>query len=173
MQKWSKLFLFSFQHRIRQASECKVSTESNQFSFKEKKRRQSVTPCNTCVLKQGHGAEMRRKRLACCYFDRANAFHLFTDLIEMSFAPLKLRSIIVRAQLLQAYGWYATPDECCLRLNFFARQVYFPRTSRIQFLMDLMYKGMFQLLFDFIVVDKLRKILKEKWSKLFFFLFSA
>ena len=39
--------------------------------------------------------------------------------------------------------------------------------------MDLMYKGMFQLLFDFIVVDKLRKILKEKCSKLFFFLFSA
>ena len=47
-------------------------------------------------------------------------------------------------------------------LIFFARQVYFARKSRIQFLMDLMYKGMLQLLFDFIVVDKLRKILKEK-----------
>ena len=97
-------FSFSFQHRIRQERECKVSTESDQFSFKDKKRRQSVTSCNTCVLKQGHRARMRRKRLAFCYFDRANAFHLFTDLIEMSFAPLKLRSIIVRAQLLQEYG---------------------------------------------------------------------
>ena len=143
------------------------------FPSKRKKRRQSVTSCNTCVLKRGHGAEMRRKRLAFCYFGRANAFYLFTDLIEISFAPLKLSSIIVRAQLLQAYGWYATPDECCLCLNFFARQVYFARKSRIQFLMDLMYKGMFQLLFGFIVVDKLRKILKEKWSKLWFFLFSA
>ena len=77
----------------------------NAISFPSKnKKGGSVTSCNTCVLKQGHGAEMRRKRLACCYFDRANAFHLFTDLIEMSFAPLKLRSIIVRAQLLQAYG---------------------------------------------------------------------
>jgi len=31
-------FSFSFKHRIRQESERKVSTESDQFSFKEKKR---------------------------------------------------------------------------------------------------------------------------------------
>ncbi|XP_074618196.1 uncharacterized protein LOC141877203 isoform X2 [Acropora palmata] len=38
------------------------------FPSKRKKRRQSVTSCNTCVLKQGHGAEMRRKSLAFYYF---------------------------------------------------------------------------------------------------------
>ncbi|XP_074618195.1 uncharacterized protein LOC141877203 isoform X1 [Acropora palmata] len=40
------------------------------FPSKRKKRRQSVTSCNTCVLKQGHGAEMRRKSLAFYYFGR-------------------------------------------------------------------------------------------------------
>ena len=45
-------FSFSFQHRIRQENERKVSTDSYQFSFKENKRRQSVTSCNKFVLQQ-------------------------------------------------------------------------------------------------------------------------
>ena len=57
-------FSFSFQHRMRLASEWKVSTGSNQFCFKEKQRRQSVTSCEKCVLQQSQSEETWRKRLA-------------------------------------------------------------------------------------------------------------
>ena len=69
-------FSFSFQHSIRPASECKESTESNQFSFEENKRRQIVTSCDKCVLQQSHSEETRRKRLAFCSFGRGSACHL-------------------------------------------------------------------------------------------------
>ena len=50
-------FFFLFQQRIKQASEHKVSTESDQFSFKEKKKAQNSTSCNRCVFPESHGKD--------------------------------------------------------------------------------------------------------------------
>ena len=69
-------FSFSFQHSVRPASECKESTEFDQFSFEENKRSQIVTSCDKCVLEQSHSEETRRKRLAFCSFGWGSAYHL-------------------------------------------------------------------------------------------------
>ena len=123
-------FSFSFQHSIRPASERKESTESNQFSFKENKRRQSVLSCDKCVLQQSQRGDATEETCVLLIwqgqcsslihgFDRNVSGSLETVLDNVDSKMVASICVIRNTGRVLAYDFIFLPDRFLLQANLY------------------------------------------------------